>query len=109
LLGLHRGRVGGRTAIDGMVATTAAAWAARRRGIAYVPQRPPVGRFPIRVDELLRSSGAHTAALVAAESLGLGPVLDRPVDRLSGGQVQRVFLARAIGCVAAGATMVAAD
>lgn len=109
LLGLHRGRMTGTTALDGTVAEGAAAWTARRRLVAFVPQRPPVGRFPIQVGELLVSSGAPDAARAAAASLGLAALVARPVDRLSGGQVQRVFLARAIGCVAAGATVVAAD
>lgn len=109
LLGLHRGAWSGSTSLDGVVASSPAAWAARRRRVAYVPQRPPVGRFPIQVGELLASSGARPEAIDAAASLGLGSLLDRPVDRLSGGQVQRAFLARAIGCVVAGATVVAAD
>lgn len=109
LLGLHRGEVRGTTAIDGQVADSAAAWARRRRVVTYVPQRPPLGKFPIQVRELLSSSGAPAAALDAAERLGLGTVLARPIDALSGGQVQRVFLARAMGAVAAGATVVAAD
>lgn len=109
LLGLHRGLSSGTTAVDGEIAADGRAWAARRRRVAFVPQRPPAGRFPILVKELLASSGAPEAALSAAESLGLGDLTSRAVDRLSGGQVQRVFVARALGCVAAGADVLAAD
>lgn len=109
LLGLHRGASSGTTALDGQIAADGKAWAARRRRVAFVPQRPPAGRFPILVRELLASSGAAEAALSAAESLGLGDLTSRAVDRLSGGQVQRVFVARALGCVAAGADVLAAD
>ncbi|MBJ7456875.1 MAG: ATP-binding cassette domain-containing protein [Thermoleophilia bacterium] len=109
LLGLHRGPVRGSVLVDGVEATSAAAWGMRRWSVAYVPQRPPVGRFPFPVGELLESSGALPEARAAAERLGLGGLMKRPIDTLSGGQVQRAFLARAIGCVAAGASVVAAD
>ena len=109
LLGLHRGATRGSVLVDGVEATSAAAWGARRWSVAYVPQRPPVGRFPYRLEELLVSSGSLPAALAAAERLSLGDLLKRPIDTLSGGQVQRAFLARAIGCVAAGASVVASD
>ncbi len=109
LLGLHRGSTRGDVLVDGTAAVSAAERDARRRAVAYVPQRPPHGRFPLRVGELVASSDAPTAAREAALLLGLGDLLRRPVDTLSGGQVQRAFLARAIGCVAAGAVVVAAD
>lgn len=109
VLGLHRGATSGTVRVDGSEARTARDLDLRRRLVAYVPQRPPHGRFPLRVEELVRSSAAEDAALEAARRLGLGGLLRRPVDTLSGGQVQRAFLARAIGCVAAGATVVAAD
>lgn len=109
LLGLHRGSASGRVTIDGAEARTATEWVARRRAVAYVPQRPPLGRFPVQVREILASSGDAAGAHDAADELGLGDLLTRPIDSLSGGQVQRVFLARALGSVAAGATVVAAD
>ncbi|GGX47848.1 hypothetical protein GCM10010341_81870 [Streptomyces noursei] len=59
--------------------------------------------------ELLASSGAHEAAAAAAGRLGVGALADRSLDSLSGGQLQRMHLARAVGCVAAGAGVVLAD
>lgn len=76
---------------------------------AWVPQRQNPGRFPLRVSELLDSSGDGTAARSAAESLGLGRLTRRPLHTLSGGQLQRAFLARAMGSLAAGATILVAD
>ena len=109
LLGLHRGSAEGQVLVDGVEARTAAEWTTRRLQVAYVPQRPPLGRFPVQVREILASSGDATAAVEAARELGLGDLLTRPIDALSGGQVQRVFLARAIGSVGHGARVVAAD
>lgn len=109
LLGLHRGPTRGAVLVDGVEATSAAAWGARRWGVAYVPQRPPVGRFPYPVRDLLASSGSLPEARAAAELLRLGDLMERPIDTLSGGQVHRAFLARAVGCVASGARVVAVD
>jgi ABC-type lipoprotein export system ATPase subunit len=44
-----------------------------------------------------------------ATRLGVGEFVGRPLDTLSGGQLQRMHLARAAGCVAAGASVVLAD
>lgn len=100
---------GGSIAVDGVVATTRRDWRARRSTVAWVPQRPAVGRFPLLVRELLESSGAPGAATGAADHLGVGGLLDRPLHTLSGGQLQRAFLARGLGHVAAGATVLLAD
>ena len=109
LLGLHTGAMSGTVLLDGVEGGSAGALRDRRHRIAHIPQRPPLGRFPFRIRELLESSGAAVAARQAAAALGLEGLLERPIDTLSGGQVQRAFLARAIGCVAAGACAVAAD
>lgn len=109
LLSLHTGAMTGAVLLDGAPAATRAEVHARRALVAHMPQRPPLGRFPFQVGELLDSSGAGEAARAAARRLGVGDLLRRPIDTLSGGQVQRAFLARAIGCVAAGAIAVAAD
>jgi ABC-type Mn2+/Zn2+ transport system ATPase subunit len=84
-------------------------WREQRRLIAYVPQRTSVGAFPLPVDELLASGGDHAAAVEAAEQLGIGGLRDRAVSTLSGGQLQRAYLARAIGQLSAGAQVLLAD
>lgn len=43
------------------------------------------------------------------DKLGVGPLTGRPLHTLSGGQLQRMYLARAVGCVAAGAGVLLAD
>ncbi|MDF2255730.1 ABC transporter ATP-binding protein [Streptomyces ferralitis] len=108
VLGLHR-QVDGEILVGGRGSRSAAEWAWRRRACAWIPQRPAAGRFPLLAHELLRSSGDGGQALSAAERLGVGALVDRPLSSLSGGQLQRVHLARAVGCVAAGAGVVLAD
>ncbi|WP_407562891.1 ATP-binding cassette domain-containing protein [Streptomyces sp. 184] len=108
VLGLHR-RTRGRILVGGREAGTAAGWAWRRRACAWIPQKPAAGRFPLIARELLASGGAPEEAEKAAADLGVGELLGRPVDTLSGGQLQRMYLARAIGCVAAGAGVMLAD
>ncbi|MFV0601964.1 MAG: metal ABC transporter ATP-binding protein [Brachymonas sp.] len=76
---------------------------------AWVPQRQTVGRFPLRVCELLASCGASDAAHVAAGRLGVGHLLQRPLCTLSGGQLQRIFIARAIGSLHNKACLLLAD
>jgi zinc transport system ATP-binding protein len=108
LLGLHRA-VFGEIGVGGRQARTAAEWAWRRRACAWIPQKPAAGRFPLLAGELLASSGARADALDAAGKLGVGQLADRPLHTLSGGQLQRMHLARAVGCVAAGAGVLLAD
>jgi ABC-type Mn2+/Zn2+ transport system ATPase subunit len=108
VLGMHR-QVSGRLLVGGRGTRSAAEWAWRRRACAWIPQKPAVGRFPLLGGELLASSGARPAALEAAEKLGVGHLTDRPLHTFSGGQLQRMYLARAIGCVAAGAGVLIAD
>ncbi|GGT14601.1 ATP-binding cassette domain-containing protein [Streptomyces purpureus] len=108
VLGLHR-HAAGEIRVGGRVARTAADWAWRRRACAWVPQKPAAGRFPLLAGELLASSGAPGQALAAAARLGVAHLADRAVDTLSGGQLQRTYLARAVGCVATGAGVLLAD
>ncbi|MFJ9434417.1 metal ABC transporter ATP-binding protein [Streptomyces sp. NPDC101490] len=108
VLGLHR-RTTGTIEVGGRGARSAAEWAWRRRSCAWIPQKPAAGRFPLRGDELLASSGAPAEAVRAAGRLGVGALAARPVGTLSGGQLQRMYLARALGCVAAGARVLLAD
>lgn len=76
---------------------------------AWVPQRQTAGRFPLRVHELLASSGALEPATGMAEQLGIGHLLQRPLSSLSGGQLQRAFIARAIGSLHRSAQILLAD
>ncbi|MFI9271208.1 ATP-binding cassette domain-containing protein [Kitasatospora sp. NPDC052896] len=108
VLGLHR-QVAGELLVGGRGTRTAAEWAWRRRACGWIPQRPAVGRFPLLARELLASSGAAAQAAAAADRLGVGGLADRPLTALSGGQLQRMHLARAVGCVAAGAGVLLAD
>lgn len=78
------------------------------RSIGYVPQFKTLDRrFPARAVELvvtgMRSSWParvrpeeRASALVALERVGAARLVDRAVSHLSGGELQRVFLARAI-------------
>jgi zinc transport system ATP-binding protein len=107
LLGLHRAT--GVIEVGGTQAGGAAGWAARRRMVAWIPQRQSAGRFPLLAEELLASSGDLPAATAAAEALGVAELRRRPLDTLSGGQLQRMYLARAMGCIGAGAGLLLAD
>ncbi|MGA4877022.1 ABC transporter ATP-binding protein [Streptomyces lydicamycinicus] len=108
VLGLHR-QVDGQILVGRRGCRSAAEWAWRRRACAWIPQRPAAGRFPLLAKELLASSGAPDEAASAAVRLGVGALGDRPLSSLSGGQLQRMHLARAVGCVAAGAGVLLAD
>jgi zinc transport system ATP-binding protein len=77
-------------------------------GVGYVPQIKTLDRlFPARAVELVatglapswpwRLGGERRAqALAALERVGASKLAERPAARLSGGQLQRVYLARAI-------------
>ncbi len=82
----------------------------RRGALGYVPQLAEFDRrFPLRVLDLvlmgrLGLRGAfrrytaedRAAAERAIETFGLGPLARLPIDRLSGGQLQRALIARAL-------------
>jgi ABC-type Mn2+/Zn2+ transport system ATPase subunit len=81
-----------------------------RMGAAYIPQRTDIDlEFPITVGELVVSGrrrfqrwwqrpGAadRSVAERVLETVGLPDLAHRPLTALSGGQVQRAFLARAL-------------
>ena len=108
ILGLHR-ETEGQITLDGEVAQSSAQWQRRRSRIAYMPQRQTTGHFPLLVHELLASSGRMDEARSAAQMLDVWQFAHRPLHSLSGGQLQRTFLARAIGMLAGEAGLLIAD
>ena len=100
---------GGTVTLDGAAARTRTDWQRRRQAVAYVPQRTTPGSFPLLVRELLDSSGNASAAEAAAGRLGVGELLDRPLTTLSGGQLQRTYLARAVGSLSDERRLLLAD
>ena len=76
--------------------------------VGYVPQVKTFDRsFPALAVELVATglrrrwpwtlgSGERTRALAAMERVGVAHLADRPSGRLSGGELQRVYLARAV-------------
>lgn len=108
ILGLHPVHAG-KVMLDGLEAASPAGWKTRRQRIAWMPQRQATGQFPLLVRELLNSSASPAAAFTSADTLGLGNLMQRPLHALSGGQLQRVFLARALGSLSGGAGLLLAD
>ncbi|MFD2122562.1 ATP-binding cassette domain-containing protein [Streptomyces cirratus] len=73
------------------------------------PRSPPPAVSHCWARIVVASSAAPDDASEAADRLGVGQLTARPLHTLSGGQLQRMYLARAIGCVAAGAEVLLAD
>lgn len=99
----------GTVSVDGKSARTSVDWMQRRMSVAYIPQRPPKGRFPLSVKELLGSSRNPEVSLSIAQELGLSQLMEQSVSTLSGGQLQRCFVARGIGSLAGGSSALVAD
>jgi energy-coupling factor transport system ATP-binding protein len=74
----------------------------RRRWLGLLPQRPAMlealtVRENLQLTAGIRgSAGGHPAVEELADRLALTPVLDQPVQLLSGGELQRAALARAL-------------
>jgi len=67
--------------------------------VGYMPQRLPVDEtLPLTVRRFLRLGQAGTEARLRAalDEVGAAEVLDTPIQRISGGEFQRVLLARAL-------------
>lgn len=105
---LHR-HGAGRIPVGGRDTGSVTEWAWRRRAGAWIPQKPATGRLPLLAGELPAGGGARAEAAEAADKLGVGHLADRPLHTLSGGRLQRMYLARAGGCAAAGAGVLLAD
>lgn len=86
--------------------------AAARTRIGYVPQHPGYRReFPVSVHEVVLmgrigvtaalgrySHRDHACATEAMRAVQVDDIADRPVAGLSGGQAQRMLIARALAC-----------
>lgn len=83
--------------------TTGLKTALLRRQVGYIQQKPYLMKMPVR-DNIglgLKFRGAartaiDTAVNAVADELGLGTLLERDAGRLSGGEIQKVALARAL-------------
>ena len=65
-------------------------------GVAFLPQTPFVFRGTVRMNLLLGRGDSEAVAVETAESLGLAGMFDVDARVLSGGEVQRVALARTL-------------
>lgn len=99
LVGLER--LDGGRALVGQMPTTELSPRARAGLVAWLPQRPQLGEA-VRVDELVSSGRyrfgeSHGEALAHARralaEVSAEGLADRPCDRISGGELQRVLLA----------------
>ena len=93
----------GEVRVDGI--PTSRGGAGLRRRLAYAPQRPVLlstsvrrnVELPLRYRRVPRDTRRATAASALAR-LGVEHLADRPARTLSGGEAQRVSLARALAC-----------
>jgi zinc transport system ATP-binding protein len=111
-LALHAGRITTLIGLNGSGKTTlvrvllgllkpSSGHVIRRKGltIGYVPQEVKRDRtLPLTARRFMRMSGSHASAEVAriAAEVGIGQVLDNPLHGLSGGEMRRVLLGRAL-------------
>jgi ABC-type dipeptide/oligopeptide/nickel transport system ATPase subunit len=96
----------GSVRLDGVDARSCGEWHARRQAARMCPSAPR-REVPAAGPRALASSGSDAAA--DATRLGLGGLVERPFTTLSGGQLQRAYLARAVGSLATGRHLLLAD
>lgn len=88
-----------RTLLGVIPATAGSVNRRPRLQIGYVPQRVAIDPvLPLTVRRLMTLTGRAPDADIAArlDEVGMGSLIDRQVHDLSGGEVQRVLLARAL-------------
>ena len=87
-----------RLALGLIAPTEGKIWRAPGLKIGYMPQRLSLPEsMPLTVRRFLALTSADTAALQRnADEAGVTRLLDRPMQGLSGGETQRVLLARAL-------------
>ncbi|MEU3161105.1 ATP-binding cassette domain-containing protein [Streptomyces griseoincarnatus] len=100
---------GGEITVGGRGDRTPGERAWRGRACAWLPRTAVPARSRATAGGLLARSGHPTAAALAADLLGVGRLTDRPLHSLTRSEAQLLHLARVIGCVAAGAGVLAAD
>lgn len=72
-------------------------WRQKKLKIGYLPQRLTVDSvMPLSVDRLMRLTHASADIEVALSEVNVAHLRDAPVANLSGGELQRVLLARAL-------------
>ncbi|WP_406129632.1 ATP-binding cassette domain-containing protein [Streptomyces sp. NBC_00989] len=106
--GLHP-VTGGVITVGGRDTRTPAERAWRSRACAWLPSDPGVTGRTVPAATVLARSAHPAAAAQAAERLGVGRLVARPLRSLTRRQVKLLHLARVIGCVALGAGVLLAD
>lgn len=108
LLGLIPAQWRGFT-IEGLPVTSVASHRQARRRVAWVPQSPAFGDFPVTARDLFDLANARAEAVEVSRQLGVGKLIDVPVQEVSGGQLQRLLLSRAFGQLTGSGGLLLAD